>query len=63
MVKRKKKEKSQFDKARHILKVISQAIEATDEATTNSKRHEHNNVAIIATESLWQELRYLSQNL
>jgi len=58
MAKRKKKEASPFDKARHILKVVGKAIDAAEEATAKGKKHEHINAAIVGTETLWQELRF-----
>jgi len=48
---------------RHILSVIGKEVAAHLEATTNGKKHEHVNAAIVGSETLWQNLRALSREI
>lgn len=62
MGRHKKKEGSPYDKIREILRVIEKRIDGADAATSAGKKESNINAAIVATETLWQELRYIGQN-
>lgn len=62
MVKR-KKEKSRYDQVRSILKAIDKKLDEAESAANQGKESSSVSGAIVATETLWQELRYIGQNL
>lgn len=58
----KKKEDSKFDEIRRIWKLLGKQIDIMEDAS-GYKIHDEINKGIVTTESLWQELRYMGQNL
>lgn len=60
---RHKKPTGEYGPVRIALASLTKAINEAEDASTEGKRREKLNGAITASESTWQELRYLARNL
>jgi hypothetical protein len=58
---RRKKPTGEFAKVREALSIITKCIDSAEEGS--GKQSERINAAIVGTETLWQELRYLGNRL